>query len=465
MQLKYSIKERLITRLYNSSPSKNPYLLKMKMIVSIFFCLLIHSQSYTQGAFSKAKQLASNDSARLVTIFKDLHQNPELGFMEVRTSGIVAKELQSLGYQVITGIAKTGVVAILKNGRGPTVMYRADMDCNAVKETTGLPYASTKTMTKDDGTETPVMHACGHDAHITWMLGVAKIMMALKNEWKGTLIFLAQPAEELVKGAQAMVDDSLYSKGIPIPDYLFGMHSWPLPLGTIENGAGERMAGTDQLDVIFHGVGGHGASPEFTKDPIVMASSAVMQYQTIISRNIPPQRPAVLTIGAFQAGSVNNVIPSSALLKLNLRWFNDTDRNTLINGIKQINEGIAVANNLPKELYPTITMKGWVRPLVNNANLVKKVNNALTKVVPDENILKEELPKMGSEDFPALATGKTVYDFLFVGTANRELVAKANQEGKKYPFANHNGNYIVDLEAIPLGTTIGATALLGIFSK
>ncbi len=155
----------------------------------------------------------------------DIHENPELDFMEVRTSGIVAKELGTLGYQVMTGIGKTGVVGIFKNGDGPTVMYRADMDCNPVKEITGFSYASTRTVKKEDGTETPVMHACGHDAHITWMLGVAKIMMILKSEWKGTLVFLAQPAEELSKGAQAMVNDSMYNKGVPVPDYLFGMHT------------------------------------------------------------------------------------------------------------------------------------------------------------------------------------------------------------------------------------------------
>ncbi|MES1226553.1 MAG: amidohydrolase, partial [Bacteroidota bacterium] len=290
--------------------------------------------------------MAYSDSLRLVEIFKDIHQNPELGFMETRTAGIIAKELKTLGYEVITGIGKTGVVGILKNGVGPVVMYRADMDCNPVKEITGLPYASTKMVKKDDGSEVPVMHACGHDAHVTWLLGIAKIMASLKNEWKGTLVFLAQPAEELILGAQAMVNDNMYEKGVPVPDYLFGMHTWPIPVGTINNAGGARFAGSDQLDVTFYGVGGHGAHPETTKDPIVMASNAVMQYQTIISRNLGAQSDCVLTVGAIQAGSVNNVIPPSALLKLNLRWFNDKDRNTLLNGIKHINEGIAVANDL-----------------------------------------------------------------------------------------------------------------------
>lgn len=258
------------------------------------------------------KQMAYADSVRLVDMYKDLHQNPELGFMEVRTSGIIATELQALGYQVKTGIAKTGVVGILKNGDGPVVMYRADMDCNSVKEITGLPYASTKTMKKDDGTEFPVMHACGHDAHATWLLGVAKIMMASKNQWKGTLVFLGQPAEEPLTGAKAMVNDKMYEKGVPVPDYLFGLHTTPFAVGSIKNGVGERSA----------------------------------------------QDAAVLTVGAIHSGGDNNVIPPSAVVKLNLRWFTESTRNILLDGINRINEGIAVANGLPKESYPTILMKG-----------------------------------------------------------------------------------------------------------
>jgi amidohydrolase len=413
------------------------------------------------------KQMAYADSSRQVEMYKDLHQNPELGFMEVRTSGIIAKELQALGYEVITGIAKTGVVGILKNGEGPIVMYRADMDCNSVKETTGLTYASTKTMKKDDGTEVPVMHACGHDAHVTWMLGIAKIMMASKNQWKGTLVFLGQPAEEPLTGAKAMVNDKMYEKGVPVPDYLFGLHTTPIAVGSIKNGTGERAAGSDQLDVTFYGVGGHGSSPELTKDPIVMASNAIQQYQTIISRSIAAQDAAVPTVGAIHAGGDNNVIPASAVVKLNLRWFNDNIRNTLLDGIKRINEGIAVANGLPKESYPTILMKGSVYPQVNDSALANKVNKALSSLMSTDKIIVNAPPIMGSEDFNHLVRGnnKTICDYVWVGTANPDDMAKAKQEGKRAPYYNHNGNYKVDLSAIPLGTVIGVTALLELFKK
>lgn len=416
----------------------------------------------------QVKQMAYADSLRLVEIFKDIHQNPELGFMEVRTSGIIAKELKALGYEVITGIGKTGVVGILKNGTGPTVMYRADMDCNSVKEITGLPYASTKTMKKEDGTETPVMHACGHDAHVTWMLGIAKIMMALKSEWKGTLVFLAQPAEEPLTGAQAMVNDSMYSKRVPVPDYLLGMHTASdFPVGQISNGTGVRMAGSDQLDVTFYGIGAHGSSPENAKDPIVMACNAVMQYQTIISRNIAAQDVAVLTVGAIQAGSDNNVIPASAVVKLNLRWFTEKTRNTLLDGIKRINEGIAISNGLSIEQYPSIKMKGNVFPLENNVALTNKLNASLSSVIATENIITNKPAAMYSEDFQNLIYGnkKTVCDYIIIGTANPAVYAKAINERKTAPFNHHAGDFQVDIATIPLGTEIGATALLEIFKK
>jgi amidohydrolase len=440
----------------------------MKNKLVFLLSVLILASASLQAQISKqVKQMAYADSLRLVDMYKDLHQNPELGFMEVRTSGIIAKELKALGFEVITGIAKTGVVGILKNGEGPIVMYRADMDCNSVKEITGLPYASSKTMKKDDGTETPVMHACGHDAHVTWILGAARIMVALKSQWKGTLVLLAQPAEEPLTGAKAMVNDKMYEKGVPVPDYLFGMHTWPIAVGSIVNGIGERAAGSDQLDVTFYGIGGHGSTPEVTKDPIVMACNAVMQYQTIISRNIAAQDAGVLTVGAIHAGADNNVIPSSAVVKLNLRWFTEKTRNILLDGIKRINEGIAISNGLPKESYPTILMKSTVFPQVNEASLTNKINGILTSVLVPEKILTNTLPIMGSEDFNHLVSGnnKTVCDYIFVGTANPDAYAKAVQEGKRAPYFNHNGNYQVDLAGIPLGVQIGVTALLEMFKK
>lgn len=435
----------------------------------LFIALLLSSAVISAQSsidYKKIKELSNSDTNRLEKIFKDIHENPELGFMEVRTAAIVAKELKSLGYTVMTEIGKTGVVGILKNGNGPIIMYRADMDCNSVKETTGLPYASTKMVKREDGAEVPVMHACGHDLHTTWMLAIAKIMVTMKNDWKGTLIMIGQPAEEPGGGGDAMAAE-MYKKGVPVPDYLLGMHTAPVAVGYYMNASGERMAGADQLDVSFYGIGGHGSSPHLAKDPIVMAANAILQYQTLISRNMDPQKAAVVTVGAINSGTDNNVIPASATLKLNLRWFNDEDRNLMIDGINRINEGIAFANNLPKDLYPTMNKKQYVIPLKNDKAMVEKLNPALEKMAGANKNIQGIPATMGSEDFQHLVKDqpKTVYDYILVGIANPEVTAKANKEGKMFPFYNHNGDFQVDLTAIPFGTSLGTTALLEMFRK
>jgi len=413
------------------------------------------------------------DTGRLVGIYKDLHQNPELAFMEVRTADIVAKELRALGYDVQTGIAKTGVVGIMKNGDGPVVMYRGDMDCNAVKEATGLPYASTKRMIRKNSAgqdeDVPVMHACGHDAHITWLLGVAKAFASTKSEWKGTLVFLAQPAEEVILGAKAMVKDGMYAKhGVPKPDYLVVLHTTSrVATGAVIATPGERMAGTAQLDVTFHGIGGHGSSPHLAKDPVVMAATAIMDYQTIVSRRIDPLHAAVVTVGAVQAGTDNNVIPPSALLKVNLRWYDEKDRELMLDSIERINQSIADSYNLPKELRPTTVMKGNSTVLINDAESLEIVTPVLQSLLGEKNVIVDAPKRMGSEDAHLLVgeneTKRVVY--VDVGTAKPDHVKKAQAQGKEIPYSNHNPDYQVDLDAIPLGTKIGVAAVLALLAK
>lgn len=437
----------------------------MKSIKLLLVLLLAGQGAVAQTTPDQLKNMANAEGPRLVEIFKDFHQNPELAFEEVRTADVVAKELKALGYTTNTGIGKTGVVGILKNGDGPVVMWRADMDCNSVKETTGLAYASTKTAKNADGVVVPLGHMCGHDAHTTWLLGVAKMMVNLKKEWKGTLVLVAQPAEETGFGAIAMADE-MYTKGVPVPNYLLGMHTGPVAVGLYLNMAGDRMAGADQIDVTFHGIGGHGSTPEQTKDPIIMAANAILQYQTLVSRNMDPQRPAVLTVGAISAGTDNNVIPASATLKLNLRWYSQKDRSTLVDGIKRINEGIAIANGLPKELYPTFTQKQSLGPLNNDKNLVEKMNIPLEKMFGVGKNLSLP-PVMGSEDFQVLVRDypNVPYDYLLIGVAPPDMFAKAQKEGKYFPFSNHNGNFMVDLSAIPFGTAVATAMVLEAFRK
>lgn len=419
------------------------------------------------AAFKKAEVEIDSDASRLTEMYKDIHEHPELGFMETRTAGIVAKELKDLGFEVQTGIGKTGVVGILRNGPGPTVMYRADMDANAVEEITGLPYASKVRVTREDGSEAPVAHMCGHDAHVTWMLGMAKAMVATKQDWSGTLVLVGQPAEEPILGAKAMVDDGLYTKyKVPVPDYFVGIHAAPGPTGMVANVGGVRMAGTDQIDILFHGVGGHGSMPQLAKDPVIMAALAVVEYQMIVSRVVDPQETAVLTVGSIQAGSDNNVIPGEALVKANLRWFTPKVREQMIGGIKSISNSIATAYGMPADQMPTFTMKGGSTPLVNDPALVARLNVPLKQLVGDKNVVSEFPPATGSEDVHLLmGDHKIPFDFILVGIADPAVFAEARKQGKFLPYSAHNGDFRVDLNAIPIGTKVATVAMLDLLAK
>ena len=420
----------------------------------------------SQTLIDKVNTLVDQDTDALIARFKDLHQHPELGFYETRTAAIVSAQLKELGFTVTEGIGKTGVVGVLKNGAGPTVWYRADMDANAVRETTGLPYAATTKQRLTDGSEVDAMHACGHDAHITWLLGMAKTMVALKSEGSGTLVVYAQPAEELGLGAQAMVDDGLWKRDFPKPDYAFGAHTAPGPIGVIASSPGVRMAGVDQLDIQFHGHGGHGSTPQLALDPIVMSAQAILAYQTIISRTLDPQSAAVITVGAVEAGRDNNVIPNEATLKLNLRWFDTTVRNQMIKRIDEINKGIAIAAGVSEDKMPTREMKGTASPLVNNAQLVQKINPSLELLMGKNKVIDQFPAVMGSEDFQEAFKDLNVpYVFMLIGVAPVDLFNQAQKEGKAFPYSNHNPDFFVDLAAIPIGAKVNTVAALSILAK
>lgn len=419
---------------------------------------------------AKVSTSVKSDTKRLQEIFKDIHQNPELGFMETRTAAIVAKELKALGYQVKTGIGKTGVVGILKNGDGPTVMYRADMDANAVEEATGLAYASKVRVKLPDGSDSPVAHLCGHDAHTTWLISLAKTMATHKDQWSGTLVLVAQPAEELIEGAAAMVKDGLFTKHkVPKPQYLLALHTMPIPTGLVVGSGGLVAAGTEQLDVTFHGVGGHGSSPQYTKDPVLMGAYAVSEYQSIVSRVLDPRDMGVISVGAFNAGVSNNVIPNEATLKLNFRFFSESTHKQLFNGVEAVSNGIARTYGMPEDNLPTIVRKGYSSTLVNDVPLMDRLNKALihSAVVSEKNLITEFSPQTGSEDAQMLVhelEGVKI-GFGIIGTADPKLVAKAKANGQELPFSNHNPNYQVDLNAIPFGAKVAAIMTLELLHK
>jgi len=410
------------------------------------------------------------DTERLTGIFKDIHEHPELGLMETRTAGILTEELEKLGYDVTTGIGRTGLVAIMRNGDGPVVLWRADMDAVPVKEATGVPYASEVTAIGEDGTEVPVGHLCGHDAHMTWMLGMAKVMAALRDQWQGTLVIVGQPAEEPITGAAAMVEDGLWEKyGVPAPDYAMAMHTAPLPTGILVGVGGVIMAGTEQVDVTFHGVGGHGSSPQFTKDPVIMATYAIAQYQAIVSRVLDPRDPAVITVGAVEAGTTNNVIPENATLKMNFRFFQEDVRDQLFNGVREISNGIARTYGMPEDQLPTIVRKGYATVTENDPELVERTNTAVLEagLVNDETLITTFRAVTGSEDFPMLIKDvdgvQAAYKFL--GTAPPEIFEQARKEGKEIPWANHNPMFLVDLKALPIGAKIASVSVLELLAN
>ena len=316
------------------------------------------------------------DMPQLLQLYRELHADPELSMQEVRTPAKLAPMLRKLGFTVTEHVGKTGAVAVLKNGPGPVLMIRADMDALPVKEATGLPFASTVIGKLRDGTPTPVMHACGHDTHMASFIGTARRLVAMKGEWSGTLVMLLQSGEETGEGAKAMLDDGLYSR-FPKPNTVFAFHdSAMLPAGVIGVTPGYTTANVDTVEILVRGVGGHGAVPQATKDPIVLASRIVTTLQTLVSRERNPLDPAVVTVGLFQAGTKNNVIPDDAKLALTVRSYKPEVRKSLLEGIARVARGEAISAGVPDDRMPVVTIRAdQFTPAT--ANSEKLANRAL----------------------------------------------------------------------------------------
>jgi len=298
-----------------------------------------------------------SDLPGLMETYRDLHANPELSFEEVRTAKIMADAARKAGFEVTEKVGRTGVVAVMRNGDGPTVLIRADMDALPVTEQTGLPFASKRRGVSTAGVESGIMHACGHDTHMTAWIETARLLAARRDQWSGTLVMIAQPAEELGLGSRAMLADGLYDR-FGTPDYALAFHDTPeLPSGVIGASPGWALANVDSVDITVKGVGGHGAYPHRTRDPIVLASAIVMRLQTLASREIDPLDPVVVTVGSFHAGTTHNIIPDEAKLELTVRSYSDETRKHLLDGIRRIVEGEAVAAGVPEDRMPQVSVK------------------------------------------------------------------------------------------------------------
>ena len=341
----------------------------------------------------------ATDLPSLIAIYRDLHANPELSFQEKRSAGILAAEARKLGFQVTTGVGQTGVVAVLKNGAGPVLLIRADMDALPLVEQTGLPYASKAQSKTREGNATGVMHACGHDTHMTAWIGTARRLAALKATWSGTLVMIAQPAEEIGLGAKAMLDDGLFRR-FPKPQIAIAFHdSAALPAGTIGYTEGYTLANVDSVDVTVRGVGGHGAYPQFTRDPIVLAARIVTSLQTLVSREVDPLESGVVTVGSFLGGTKHNIIPDDAKLQITVRSFTPEVRKILLDGIERIARGEAIAAGVPEARMPIVTVRNEFTPATYNTQpLTGQVSGVLAKRFGEARVKKLK-PQMGGEDF------------------------------------------------------------------
>ena len=363
----------------------------------------------------------------LEALYKDVHSHPELSMQETRTAGLAADRLRATGYEVTTEVGKTGIVGLLRNGDGPTVMLRADMDALPIQEATGLPYASKATATDREGKMVPVSHMCGHDMHVTWLAGATKLMAEARTSWRGTLMAVFQPAEETGEGAQAMIDDGLF-KRFPKPDVVLGQHVMVGPSGTVAGRAGAITSAADSLQIRLFGRGAHGSMPQASIDPVVMAASTVLRLQTIVSREVAAAEAAVLTVGVLQAGTKENVIPDEAIIKLNVRTFDAGVRQRVLAAIERIANAEAAASGAPRP--PEITMIDQYPLNVNNQDAAKRVAEAFRGHFGAERV-RETGPAPASEDFGSFGSEWHVPSvFWFVGGTDPKTYAKAKEANK-----------------------------------
>jgi hippurate hydrolase len=375
----------------------------------------------------------------LEKLCKDIHAHPELSMHETRTAKIAAERLRDAGFAVTTGVGETGVVGLLRNGDGPEVMLRADMDALPIKEATGLPYASHATATDSEGKTVPVAHSCGHDMHVTWLAGAATLFAQTRDAWHGTLMAVFQPGEETAQGAQAMIDDGLFAR-FPKPAVVLGQHVMTLPAGDIGSRSGAITSAADSLQIRLFGRGAHGSMPEKSVDPVVMAAATVMRLQTIVSRELAASDAAIVTIGVLQAGTKENVIPDEAIIRLNVRTYDEGVRAHVLAAIARIANAEAEASGAPKP--PEITPLDQYSLVMNDPDATRRVGEAFRRYFPADRVL-ETKPTSASEDFGCFGAEWGVPSvFWFVGGTDRDEYARAKAAGTLNEIpSNHNPRF------------------------
>jgi hippurate hydrolase len=429
------------------------------------FCVTLLAAAWPLAAQSPATPSDLSNSVdrqlpALTETYKHLHRNPELSRHEEQTSAFLAGELRKLGYTVTEhvgkyddGVPAFGVVAVLENGAGPRLLIRTDTDALPVDEKTGLEYASTVKTTNPQGQQVGVMHACGHDLHMTVFLGMAREMAARKGQWHGTLMLVGQPAEEVVQGAAAMIADHLYER-FGRPDYVLAEHdSNDVPAGSISVKGGPLLASATTLTVTIRGIGGHGSRPEAGKDPIVLAAEFVLVAQTIVSRQIDPQQPAVLTVGMIHGGTKNNIIPDEVTMGLTLRTYSNAVRDAIVADVRRTAEGLARAYGIPADRMPTVTLGESTPPTINDGALAERVRASASAALGKDRVL-EAKAVMGSEDVGAFSLGGRIPAVMFwLGAADPAKLEESLKSGVALPSLHSALFAPVYGAAIPAGVT------------
>jgi amidohydrolase len=412
-----------------------------------------------------AKVAAELPSLR--ALYERLHAHPELSFMEVQTAALMAKELRALGIDVTEKVGRMGVVGVLRNGPGPTVLVRTDMDALPLKETTGVPYASTAIVKDLQGRDQPAMHACGHDVHMTSLIGAARTLVALRERWSGTIVFIAQPAEEIVAGAKAMLDDGLFTR-FPKPDFALTFHDDALmPAGQVGYREGPFMSGVASMDILVRGVSGHGSAPHTAKDPVLLASQIVVALQTIVSREIPPGTRAVVTVGTIHGGLKRNIIPDEVKLELTLRAFDPAVMAKLVASVRRVTAGTAQAAGVPEDRMPVVTVtEESVGVTTNDPALTRRLAGVFTAWLGADRVSQVE-PINAAEDFSLYGqTAERVPSLLWrVGATAPEKFTESARTGVPVP-SNHNSGFAPLPEpTIVTGVTTLTAAVLELLAK
>lgn len=409
----------------------------------------------------QVKSIVKADLDFLVKFYKELHANPEISLEEKNTSAKLATELRELGFEVTENFGGYGVVGVLKNGEGPQIMYRTDMDALPMSEKTGLDYASTKKVMYG-GEQVGAMHSCGHDVHMTTWLGTARAMVEMKDQWSGTLVLIGQPAEEIGAGAKMMLEEGLYEK-YGVPDLGIGLHSFPtIEAGKVGVAEGYTLANTEMIDIKVYGVGAHGAAPHMSIDPIVTASMMIMELQTIVARSLNPIDNGVVTVGAIKGGTKHNIIPDEVTLQLTVRTYTEEVRQLIHKRIREIAKGTAIAAGVPEDKMPEVIIPDEFTPSnYNDPDLVAKFKGFASEAIGSENVAYEA-PQMFGEDFARY--GRTKEDvptmMFFLGTVTRDKIEKGNLPGLHSPFFAPTPE-----KTIETGVTVMTSSLIGFFNE